>query len=206
MNAQTARNEPLSLPTDTPAMAGPAEVWSRESDFERGAPRGSRSGRLWRHRAVCMPPLVAEGALFLAATHLALALGRVMGGTAPMADWAWVLAGVAVFTAIYVYSGWRELFMPRAVVLAAAGGFGLVAAGMLAGLVAPTPWHAAFDDLPFLYRMLAGLPLVFFLIRLFALVRAARYSPALSDLDRRGKSAGRGLWAECGRRLEFWMR
>lgn len=206
MNAQLAKYK-SPLVSGTPEMDAGDGVVAQETGGSPDKPsRRSSSSLLWRHRALWRVPLASEAVLLAMAAHMALAFGKVMRGEAASGDWVWVLACGAVFAGARFYAVWRELFMPRAVALSGLGLFGFIAAGLLTGLLFPEPWHAAFDGLSLPYRALAGLPLVLFVGRAVGLVRAARFSPALREMDRRGKSSTSGMRATFTRRLEFWMR
>jgi hypothetical protein len=168
--------------------------------------RASSPSLLWRNRALWRVPLVGEAVLLVLAAYLALAFGKVMTGQAQQAYWVWVLACGVVFVSARAYAVWHELFMPRVVALFGLVFLGVIAAGLLTGLLVPEPWHAAFDGLSLTYRALAGLPLIFFLARSVGLVMAARFTPSLQEIDLRAKWIDKGLWSHFCRRLEFWMR
>lgn len=171
-----------------------------------GAYRNSRLAILWRHRSLWVLPLASEMVLLAVAANMALAFGKVMRNESHISDWKWVAGLGAAFVVARIFIAWRELFLPRAVAFLGVALLGGIAVGLLAGVLVPEPWHAAFVGLSTQYRVLAGLPLILFFARMAGVLHAARYSPALRELDLRQKSGGRGMWEDLRRRLEFWMR
>lgn len=173
---------------------------------EETARSNSRFAILWRHRSLWVLPLASEVLLLAVAANMALAFGKVMRSQSHVPDWGWVAGLGAAFVVARIIVAWRELFLPRAVAFLGVALLGGIATALLAGVLAPEPWHAAFEGLSTQYRLLAGLPLILFLARMAGVLHSARYNPALRELDRRHKSGGRGMWEELRRRLEFWMR
>ncbi len=166
----------------------------------------SRLSVLWRHRAVWFFPLVGEALLLLAAANLALALGKVMRGSAQGTEWIWLAGACAAFVATRLISSLCELFMPRFVALLGVGTMCVVSLGLIIGLLVPEPWHVALGELDFKHRLLAGLPLGLFLFRASTVIRASRYSPGLRDMSYYSRSMTQGMFERFKTRLEFWMR
>lgn len=179
---------------------------AREGRGEAGADATSRLSILWRHRGLWLLPLASEGLLLAVAANMALAFGKVMRSEADVPDWSWVAGFGAAFVLARICVAWRELFLPRAIAFWGVAILGGVATAMLVGILVTEPWHEAFKGLSAQYRLLAGLPLILFLGRMAGVLHAARFNPALHELDKRHKGGGPGMWEELRRRLEFWMR
>jgi len=209
MNFSFSNNEsPAPSSFQSAASGHEKEKDGKEGYVEEGDAEydSSQVATLWRHRSLWMVPLGSEAVLLAVAANLALAFAWVMQGNTHVYDWGWVLGLGAVFILARLYVSWRELFLPRTVAFFAVCLLGGGAIGLLAGLLVAEPWHAAFTGLSLQYRLLVGLPLVLFLARMAGVLRAARFSPALNDLDRWYKAGGRSLSQALRTRLEFWMR
>lgn len=151
-------------------------------------------------------PLVAETMLLVAAANLALALGKVIQGDALGVEWIWVTGACVIFAGCRLLCALCELFMPRFVALMGLGVLFLVSLGFLIGLLVPEPWHPVFADMEAKTRLLAAVPLGLFMLRVYMVFRAARFSPALRDMDRYTSKGWGGLMEKMKTRLEFWMR
>jgi hypothetical protein len=205
-------NKALINTTHEPTSAEGGENLMRARGVDTSEPVQSADAQefsvfkaLKRLRGVWLPPLAAEVVLMVMAAHMSLAFGRIMRGDTHQGDWLWVAFTAVVFVALRSYAKWSELFMPRMVAFLGMGLLVFIAAVMLAGLVSPTPWHAAFDGVTLQYRLLAGLPLVLFVAREIGIVADTRFSPSLEEMSRRRFPSARP-WTGLIRRLEFWMR
>jgi hypothetical protein len=191
-----------------------SDALGKLSDFENDdQTRRGRAGRtdsrlsiVWKLRTVWFLPLASESLLLLAAANLALALGKAMQGVAPGDEWIWLSVTCVLFVLVRLMISACELFMPRFVAMVGVGILGLVSLALMIGLLVPEPWHATFDGLAVKTRMLAAVPLMLFMFRLLLVLRAARFSPGLSDMSHYSTQGISGLFERIKKRLEFWMR
>jgi hypothetical protein len=161
---------------------------------------------LWRHKLVWLPPLAGEALLLVAAVSLSLALAKTTKTQPVGAEWWWVSVACALFLVTRLLSNLGELFLPRVVAALGVGSLCLLALGLVAAPLLGLSWHEVFVRISAKSSLVSTVPLGFFVFRSIWVMRAARYSPNLGDMNYYSASSWNSAMERLKSRLEFWMR